>query len=80
MRLFPGGASVFFQNSFSCCLLTPSGKIIEEVIVAKSFCQVNFILCKERFLRNKKIENQSKRIKGFLALFFYNIQNDKENM
>lgn len=30
------GASVFLKNFFSCCLLTPTGKSTEEVIVAKT--------------------------------------------
>lgn len=30
------GASVFLYNILSCCPLTPSGKITEEVTVAKA--------------------------------------------
>lgn len=57
------GASVFLQNFFTCCLLTPSGKIIEEVIVAKASAKSTFLFyVRKNFKRSKKIEGQGKRI------------------
>lgn len=59
------GASVFLSNFFSCCLLTPSGKTREEVILAQASGKSKlFILCRKK-LRKQKLRVEESE--GFLA-------------